>query len=106
MITQEKIKEVAERIGREYKPEKIIFFCFYSWGKPTQNNDVDLFIIKDTKNTREMAREIDGSVFPRNFSMDLIVYTPAQFEKEVDLEEPFISKIKKKGKVLFIKIKK
>ncbi len=103
MITQEEIKKVAERIGKKYKPEKIILFGSYAWGKPTHDSDVDLFIIKETENTRETAREIDGSIFPRSFPIDLIVYTPVQLKKEVDLEEPFVSKVTKKGKILFIK---
>lgn len=97
----QKITEVAEKIAREHQPEKIILFGSWAWGEPRNDSDVDLFIIKETDNSRKTAMEIDGSIFPRPFPIDLLVYTPSQFKKELDLEEPFVSKITEKGKVLF-----
>ena len=103
MITQKKIKEVAEQIGKEYKPEKIILFGSYAWGKPTQDSDVDLFIVKDIENTREAAREIDGSIFPRPFPIDILVYNLRQLEKRKKMNDFFIKNILTKGKILYEK---
>lgn len=100
-ITKEKIQETADKIAKAYQPEKIILFGSWAWGTPDENSDVDLFVVKETDNTRITAREIDGSIFPRLFPIDLIVYTPSQLKKELGLEEPFVSKIEKKGKILF-----
>lgn len=97
----QKIKQVADKIAKEHQPEKIILFGSYAWGEPGPDSDVDLFIIKETENTRKTAMEIDGSIFPRPFPIDLVVYTPAKLERELNLEEPFVSKITKEGKVLF-----
>ncbi|MBI2459090.1 MAG: nucleotidyltransferase domain-containing protein [Parcubacteria group bacterium] len=99
--TYQKIQEVADKIAKEHRPEKIILFGSYAWGEPTKDSDVDLFIVKETENTRETAIKIDGSIFPRPFPVDLIVYTPAKFKKELNLEEPFVSKITRQGKILF-----
>ena len=99
-ITREKIQEVADKIAREYKPEKIILFGSYAWGSPTPDSDVDLFIIKKTENTREMTREIDRFVFPRPFPIDLIVYTPKQAEKQSKIDF-FIRNILNKGVFLY-----
>ncbi|MDP2736837.1 MAG: nucleotidyltransferase domain-containing protein [bacterium] len=97
----QKIKEVADKIAKEHQPEKIILFGSYAWGEPNRDSDVDLLVVKETENTRETAKEIDGSIFPRPFPIDLIVYTPAKLKRELKLEEPFVSKITKEGKVLF-----
>ncbi|MBI5912962.1 nucleotidyltransferase domain-containing protein [Candidatus Azambacteria bacterium] len=100
-IAFEKIQETADRIGKEYNPEKIILFGSYAWGNPTEDSDVDLFIVKETENTRDMARKIDRFVFPRQFAMDLIVYTPAQVQKRMELKDFFVEDIFEKGKVLY-----
>lgn len=100
-ITQEKIQEVAKKIAKEFKPEKIILFGSYAWGEPTPDSDVDLFIIKETENTRVTAREIDGSIFPRPFPIDLIVYKPEQVKKRQEIGDFFIKNILLKGKVLY-----
>lgn len=68
-ITPQKIKKVTERIVREYRPEKIILFGSYAWGKPGPDSDVDLFIIKKSRKRRiDRQRELHmmllGSKFP------------------------------------------
>src|SRR4030042_5171193 len=101
MIIDEKIKEVVEKIVKEFEPEKVILFGSYAWGKPTADSDVDLFVVKETDNTRETARKIDGSIFPRPFPLDLVVYTPDQVERRKKINDFFIKDILDKGKVLY-----
>lgn len=101
IITRKKIKEVADKIVKEHEPEKIILFGSYAWGNPTPDSDVDLFIIKETNNIRETAREIDGSIFPRPFPIDLVVYTVSQVDKREKMGDFFIKDILTKGKVLY-----
>lgn len=103
MSNQEKIKEITDKIVREYEPEKIILFGSYAWGNPGPDSDVDLFVVKETENTRKTAEEIDGSIFPRPFPIDLIVYTPDQLEKRKNINDFFIRDIITKGKVLYVK---
>ncbi len=97
------LEKLKENIIKKYKPEKIILFGSYAWGKPGPDSDVDLFVIKETENTRETAREIDGSIFPRPFPLDLIVYTAGQVDRRRKIGDPFIINILTKGKVLYAK---
>ncbi len=47
MIDIEKIKpEIIERL-KPLKPDKIILFGSYAYGNPTEESDIDLFLIKD-----------------------------------------------------------
>jgi len=105
-MTQEqtyvKINEVAQAIGKNFQPEKIIFFGSYVWGKPGPDSDVDLFIIKETKNTRETARQISRSVSPRPFPIDFIVYTPSQTEKRKKIGDFFVKNILEKGQIIYV----
>ncbi len=103
-MTQEqiyaKINEVAQTIGKNFQPEKIILFGSYAWGTPGPDSDVDLFIIKKTDNTREMARKISRLIFPRPFPLDVIVYRPEQME-EAEKKDFFIRDIIQKGHLLY-----
>lgn len=96
-----KIQEMADKIAKDHNPEKIILFGSWAWGKPNEESDVDLFIVKETENTRIEAMNIDRSIPFRPFPIDLIVYTPKQFEKWKRLEEPFLAKIINQGKLLY-----
>ena len=40
------ILEIAEKIKREYKPDKIILFGSYAYGNPDKDSDIDFLIIK------------------------------------------------------------
>ena len=98
---EQKIQKVVDQIVKEFQPEKIILFGSWAWGTPGANSDVDLFVVKDTKNTRMLAREIDGRIFPRPFPLDLIVYRPEQIQKNQLQGDFFITAILDKGKVLY-----
>jgi len=100
-ITDQKIAEVAEKIAKEYQPEKIILFGSYAWGKPHKDSDVDLFIVKDTDNVRETSRKIGRSIFPRPFPLDIIVYNPKNVKKRLEQEDPFLTDIFNNGKLLY-----
>lgn len=103
-ITEEKIKEVTLKIADNFQPEKIILFGSFAWGQPNEDSDVDLFIIKKTDlSTREIAREIDGSIFPRPFPMDIVVYKPEQVLEREANNDYFIKDILTKGKILYAK---
>lgn len=96
------LKRITQKIVKEFQPEKIILFGSYAWGKPGSDSDVDLFVVIDTKqSTRETARHIDRSLFPRPFPMDLIVYTPAKVRERLKMGDFFIEDIISKGEVLY-----
>ena len=102
-VTMEKIQAVSRKIAKEFQPEKIILFGSWAWGTPGPDSDVDFFIVKETDNTRVTAREIDGSIFPRPFPLDIIVYRPKQAELRRQTGDFFIKNIFSKGRVLYAK---
>jgi predicted nucleotidyltransferase len=104
MSTEEKrkkIQELAGQIAKNFQPEKIILFGSYAWGTPNPDSDVDILIIKDTDNPRKTAREIDGSIFPRPFPIDILVYKPGQIQSRVKLGDLFAQDIINNGKILY-----
>ena len=44
---EKSVKNITDTIVREFKPEKVVLFGSYAWGKPTKNSDIDLLIVKD-----------------------------------------------------------
>ncbi len=101
---EKKINDVVQRIAAKFHPDKIILFGSFAWGTPTEDSDVDLFIIKNTNvSTRDAAREISGFIFPRPFPLDIIVYKPEQVDDRQKQGDFFIRDIFAKGKVLYAK---
>lgn len=102
MITEQKIKEASGKIVRNFRPQKIILFGSWAWGKPGEDSDVDLFIIKDTPDMRiDRARKAREAVWHSGMPIDLVVYTPKEIRRRLALGDWFIKDILEKGKVLY-----
>ncbi|MGB2762194.1 MAG: nucleotidyltransferase domain-containing protein [Minisyncoccales bacterium] len=100
---QIEIKRITRQIVEKYKPEKIILFGSFAWGKPTKDSDVDLFIIKKSKKKRlereyELRMKLLGNKFP---PMDLLIYTPKEVARRFEIGDFFIRDIFKTGKILY-----
>ncbi|MBF0337939.1 MAG: nucleotidyltransferase domain-containing protein [Nitrospirae bacterium] len=101
---EDKLKTVTEKLVVEFQPEKIILFGSYAWGKPTEDSDVDLLVIKELKETedrRKVTSQINLSIFPRPFPIDLLVYEPQRIVKRLEMGDFFIEDIMTKGKILY-----
>ena len=94
------LPRITRQIIREYQPEQIILFGSLAEGKKA--NDIDLFLIKDTK----MKRHIDRARKVRKFladewPVDLIIYTPQELKKALKIGSFFVEDILKEGRVLY-----
>lgn len=99
----EKIAAVVDKIIKEYQPEKIILFGSWAWGKPHEDSDVDLLIIKDTLRPRvDRERELRSLLFPPSLALDILVYTREEIEKSINENHNlFIEDIVRNGKTLY-----
>ncbi|MEK7482584.1 MAG: nucleotidyltransferase domain-containing protein [Patescibacteria group bacterium] len=103
MNNQEKIKNIANQIVKNYKPEKIILFGSFAYGAPKPSSDVDLLVVKNSRKKRVerikdllMAIESDLPVEP-------LAYTAKELKKRLDMGDFFFHDIISKGKVLYEK---
>lgn len=100
-----KIQEVADKIVRDFQPEKIILFGSWAWGTPNEDSDVDLFIVKESvENRLDRQRKLRRLLFDGDFPpLDLLVYNPSEVEKRMAIEDIFLNKIFNEGKVIYAK---
>ena len=49
MVSMKDIRAAAERIGRDFRPHKVILFGSYANGTATPDSDVDLLVIMPFK---------------------------------------------------------
>jgi predicted nucleotidyltransferase len=102
MISQEKIKEVIDRIVKNINPEKIILFGSYASGNPGEDSDLDILVIKEMKMPRyKRSREVKKHLRGMKIPIDVIVYTKKEVKEWKDTKTAFISQVIKQGKVLY-----
>jgi predicted nucleotidyltransferase len=102
MIIEERIQQVATRIGNETGALQVILFGSHARGEAGENSDVDLMIIAESDLPRfKRSREIYQLFKPYPFGMDLLVYTPEEVRKGKRSELSFVSNVLREGKILY-----
>ena len=99
---EKEISHLTQQIIEKYKPKKVILFGSAARGEWTPDSDADFLIIKDetpllgADRMREISRIID-----RNISVDFLIYRPDEFNRRLQMGDPFLKSILKEGKVLY-----
>ena len=101
MVDMKNIREVGQRIGRRFHPQRVILFGSYAYGRPTEDSDVDLLVVMPVHgSTVDQSVEIRMAVRPP-FPMDLLVRTPEKLQERLDMGDSFVRTILDEGKVLY-----
>jgi uncharacterized protein len=73
------VGKIADAIG----PKQIILFGSRATGRAHADSDVDLLIVYDGKlSKREVTLRVQRLFPRRNFSMDVFVLSPSEFERQ------------------------
>jgi predicted nucleotidyltransferase len=98
------IQAILQKLVTDYAPRKVILFGSHVYGSPGSDSDIDLLIIKETK-----ERFIDRWVTVqgiltgthRSIPLETLVLTPKEVENRLAIGDQFVAEILKKGKVLY-----
>ena len=103
MISEEQIQAVVRRIVEGYAPDRIILFGSYAYGKPTEDSDLDLLVVKSgigpTRQERALAvrRLVRGAGIP----MDILVRTPTEVSAATEVRFSIEAQASHKGRLLY-----
>ena len=100
MATLADIQQYAERIAREFRPERIILFGSHALGLARDDSDVDLLVVMPHHGKSwDQAAEIRSRIRP-TFPLDLLVRSPEKLEERLELGDPLFIEIATTGRVL------
>ncbi|MCL2282063.1 MAG: nucleotidyltransferase domain-containing protein [Fibromonadales bacterium] len=89
---------------------KVILFGSYAKGTATEDSDIDLVVILDSNEMSQLFKDRMARRRPvsralleinRQYSMDIIVYTKAEFNYLKHKEDFFVQEIEETGKELY-----
>ena len=102
MASESEIQTLADKIAREFHPEKIILFGSHARGDAQPDSDVDLLVIMDSDQHRSCtAAEITYRVHPRRYPLDLIVRSPQMVRTRLQMNDWFMRDVMREGRVLY-----
>ncbi|PIP29271.1 hypothetical protein COX27_02295 [Candidatus Kuenenbacteria bacterium CG23_combo_of_CG06-09_8_20_14_all_36_9] len=96
-----KILSIVKKL-KAYKPEKVVLFGSYASGKNHQDSDLDLLVIKNTKqNYYERIPEVRKYLMDTDFAFDILVMTPKEISRSLSANDFFIMNIINNGQILY-----
>lgn len=101
IVSRHTIQETARQIAERFDPEQIILFGSYAYGEPQPDSDVDLLVVMRTSlKETEQAIRICQSI-PYSYGLDLLVRTPENLKRRIEMGDRFLRDITLQGKVLY-----
>ena len=97
MVSTKEIQTTCDDIVREFAPRQVILFGSYAYGTPTEESDVDMLVVMET---RRQAWEIQERI-PRRFHLDLHVWLLEDIAYRVAHNDWFLREVLEKGDVLY-----
>lgn len=101
MVAMKDIRSFSDAIAREFDPERIILFGSHARGDATRDSDVDLLVIMSHRGhpahkAIEIRQRVDCS-----FALDLLVRSPRELQRRLEMRDWFIREIVEEGEVLY-----
>lgn len=87
----------------------LILFGSYAWGQPTEDSDIDLYIVtcddflpSSWEQKRDLVRKISDKIVDlrMQYPIDLIVHTQPMHRKFIEMKSSFSEQIMEEGKPL------
>ena len=101
MISMKDIRTVGRRIGREFRPQRVILFGSHARGAAGPDSDVDLLVIAPFEGTgfRQSLKILNQ--LDLRMPIDLIAYRPEDVQRRYVEGDPLIREAIDHGKVLY-----
>ena len=102
MTTEQRIKEIKEKIASAVSPEKIILFGSCANGRATSESDIDLAVIWDTNLDFHKRNVFLSRLFPkRDFSLDVFAFTRKEAEMLKNTQGTILYEAFHNGRVIY-----
>ena len=102
-ILKANLDRILIDLKEKYNPQKVILFGSYASGKIKNFSDLDLLVIKDTKSKFfDRLREVT-KICNYDIGVDFLVYTPEEYNEQLEKNLFFREEIVTKGKVIYAK---
>lgn len=95
-IHDETVQSIRNQIVNKFNPVDVILFGSRAKGLDRKSSDIDICVIKDTQNKRKLVQDILLEI-ECDDDLDVIVYTPEQWERYKNDKAMFAHVIHKTG---------
>ena len=99
---EEKIQAIAQRIIKQFNPEKIVLFGSYARGTAGADSDADFLVIMPVAGSLRAKRiELRLAIHGLGIAKDLILLRPEEFEAARQIPGTLARAADREGKTLY-----
>ncbi len=102
-LSPQLLETIVQRLVECLKPEQIILFGSYAYGKPNKDSDVDLLVIvsESVEPRYRRAREAYRALRDIGIAKDVIVMTRQEVNGKVGVPSSFVYEAMHEGIILY-----
>ena len=102
LVAEERIREIAQMIGREFRPRGIILFGSYARGDQTADSDIDLLVIfpQEVDKAAE-AVKIRRAIGRINTGVDVVVSSTQEVAEWEGVKGSLYYYARKEGRLIY-----
>ena len=102
MVTDPLVQKVVRQVTEAVHPMQVIAFGYRVWGVASETSDVDLMVLYDgPQSTREVQRAIHRLFAHPEFSLDVFVMTPKEWERHKRIANTLAREVAERGVVCY-----
>jgi len=101
MVSMKQIRDWSRSVASQFKPDRIILFGSYAYGKPREDSDVDLLVVLPHDGLAARKASEIRLALPSDVPVDVIVRSPEKIRERLRMNDFFVREITEKGLVLY-----
>jgi len=101
-MDRKQLQDITSTILKKFKPKRVVLFGSHARGEAGEDSDLDLFVeMESDRRPPERAIEVSAVFGLRPWSLDVVVYTPAEVARLKKVPGTLLSIIEAEGEVLY-----
>ena len=100
-LNQMALEDIIQRIAEVVEPERVILFGSAARGEMNPHSDVDLLVVKDAPDLRQLTARIYQRLYGVGAAVDIVMVTPQDVERYKDSHALIIKPALREGTVMY-----
>ena len=101
LLDQKTLDDIIRHVVDVAKPERIILFGSAARGEMNPHSDVDLLVVKDAPDLRQLTARIYQRLYGVGAAVDVVMVTPQDVERYKDSHALIIKPALREGTVMY-----
>ena len=102
-LLEKELNSFLLRVKEKYDPERVILFGSAASGQVKEQSDLDLVVVAETRDDFWSRLKKMAPLCSRRVGMDVLLYTPQEYQRLLEKRSFFRREVDAKGKVLYAK---